>query len=325
MTSAKKKPPIRLSELSEEYEEETRGQPGELSYVNSGGAVDSTGSDGRDWKGIVGGIIVSVFLAGILILFLTPSKASIKVLDENIREVNNRVEDVLKKVDEVPADLTKKVDAAITEARSAKEALSGYVRKGEVALPDLSEFAKKSDLPSPDQFAKKSDLDQLATSADINSLRSEIARLDKRLSALEVGSPSSSATETTRWRYDAYVEGSQGIAAVIQDVSPWRIEEEGIYEITLDIEWEAGYPTNEREYLSITLTPRDRDATVYVDEDSTWLETVRPSFREWDTYVATRRDGTARRITFEYPYDLDVGGPNAGSQRLYLEMELVYE
>lgn len=204
----KKKPPINLSELNEEFgeEEEERGRPGELSYVDprkrNGGSVSSGSYEGRDWKGLVGSLIIAVFLAGVLILFLTPSKASIKTLDDNVREVAGRVEEVSTKVDKSLTDALNKADTAITEARSAKNALDGYVR-----TDVLASYATKdqlSSVASPDlsAYVKASDLGALA--ARISELESDVSELGSSGSSSSGSSGSSSGPSigfsvTPRW------------------------------------------------------------------------------------------------------------------------------
>lgn len=167
MTNGKKKPPISLSELEERgVEAPERGEPGGLSYVEEhGGHSGSEPYVGRDWKGLAGAIAAAVFIAGLLILFLTPSTGNIKTLDENIREVVSRVERVSTKMDKASADLDKRIDTAITEARSAKTVLGDYAKKSDIKAPDLSAYAKKTELPAPPDlsgYAKKTDLPDLS-------------------------------------------------------------------------------------------------------------------------------------------------------------------
>ena len=326
MSTGKKKPPIDLRDLEvdedEPEEESGRGRPGNLTYMERRGRNDEDTRTPHDWWGIVAGVVISVFLAGVLIFVATPSKKDITTLQDNQKELAGQSTTIQKEVqtnvDKSLVDLQNKVDTAVTEARSAKSSLDAYALKSSIpAAPNMSEYARKSDVPTA------SDLSQYATKADVTALQTTITALQKQVDALG-SSDSITGSDFVRWNYEVLIDSSVGATGEITSVLPRIIEEDGYYDLVLDIEWDVTPAATAREYLSIVLTPRDRGSAVFIDEGSTYLEMVKPSIRGWDTFVDTNRDGTTRRIVFEYPYDLDLSS-GLMSQRLTLEMDLVYE
>lgn len=322
MVNRAKKPPIELRSLGDEEGviDQERGNPGELGYATRGGGPEGGGGDdypteGRDWKGLLGSAIFAIFVAGLLLLFLTPSKASIKTLDENFLEIADRVEEVAVEVDAL-GSLSERVDAAVTEARSAKEALSGYAKKSEVSVPDLVGYAKSSDLTG------------LAKESDLSALQDAIADLEAQVSDLEDEVTSSSVystSDTTRW--DMSVSVPSGLD-VEYSFYPRPIEEDDFYELDLDV-YSSSELTNARRDLVITLTLHDRGAQVFVDEANTYIEDWSSHasvsvYEDWYTTVDTqRRDDAVRRIKFESTYKLNFTQAMVdGVQPLRIELEL---
>lgn len=323
-----KKPPIRLEDIEAGSQKEEKG-PGELTYVEKRKESSGMSSEEKSWKRWLPAF-VAVFFAGILVFGFSATKSDVTILDANIREVNDRVVAVDGQIASIAegvesyAGLAEKIDTALVAARSAQGAFKDYVRRDEVPVfPDLSQYVTKGEISEGTDV----DLSGYVKKTELPNYDKGLSALEDRVTVLESGAGNGPAAplEGVRWDHEVVVEGNEKVTAEITDVYPWKIEEEGYYELTLDIFWEAGASTSARERLFIDLTPRDRTAGVRVDEGSTWLETVRPSIREWDMRVYSRSDGTIRRITFTYPWDLDVGGANAGSQRLDLELNLVYK
>lgn len=317
----KKKPPIDLNELSEEYEGEDEveeSQPGELEYLSprrrEGSRGYDNGASGRDWKGLAGCLIAATVVAGLLLLFLTPSKASIKTLDENIQEVNSRIEAVGSRLDSGLAGLNQKAAATSAVAQSAKDALSTYMKRDELATT----YANQAEALTP------ADLGGYAKASDVTPLTVAIAALETRIKSLEEeAEEAAAATEGIPWTISAAVPVNWAGTAYVTSY-PWLVEEEGYYELTLELAWNAGAAKIPAGGLSVVLTPRDRRTGAFVDDRSSWAA-IYPAGKDWNVVVRSLPDGSVRQVSFVYPSQVEVGGAVAGSVVYTLDMYLAYE
>ncbi len=337
MVNPKKKPPIDLNELAEEGLEEGEeqgskaAQPGKLSYMEKPQPRYTTNEvvGGRDWKGLFGGVIVAVVLAGILIFVATPSKKDITTLQDNQKElvaqITSSVAAVKSAADAAVKPFTDQVNTAISEARSAKSSLAAYALKTDLSpyalkadtkVPDLSQYALKSELPAA------TDLSGYAKTTDVAST---VAALQAQIDALKEDS-SPTTTDTTRWNVDISTSAGFTVSLV---TFPSRVEEDDYYEV--DITIERATPAKISAPLTITLTPVSRTASVFINEGNTYVEdwsTTVYTHSSWTTTVSAARDGAVRRITFTSTYTLPAQTVNAENiyyNDIELELSLAYK
>ncbi len=329
-----KKPPINLLALEEEINtssktgesEKPEHEPGELGYLKAGPrSGDMNTFEGRDWWGLVTTLIIAMVISGALLLGLTPSKKDIRTLQANEEVLEERV-GVLETPVGAAGDLLTKVNTAVEEARSAKMALAGYVRKGEVSAPDLSGYALKSDLITMDllEYVKVSELD---------SLRGVVSSLQAQVRTLEVEEEevlAVAAYEDVRWTtLTSFKHALSDAHKYLEvEVTPFRVGPgEDYYELRL-IFANTGATTivNAHPVVLIVLTPRD---DVVVDRGAPSLVTDTYPYPYWDTDVVTRsRRGVevTRQIAFESEQNAFVINLEPGRTLVFdLELELFYK
>lgn len=295
MEQRRKTPPINISELKKE---EVSSQRGPLSYVDE----DKKKLTGNSPKKIdVQQVLISAVISLLLVLLLTTTMSASKrdalTLLDNQKELETRL-------------------------AATSDSVSAQVGRIDSVINTMGEYAKKSDLSNVDLSGMEKSISGILGRLDgLEDYEGKIDGLISRIEALEVeeeAEEEAATVEECRWDAHAYLSGgSSGSWVDVNVIYPRIIEEEDYYE--LELEYEV-LNLDSSWYLSVELTPRDRGAKVYIDEDNTWIEIIGHHTGEWDMDVRTNRDGSVRKITFEYPYKL-----NQLSEILELELCLTYK
>ena len=181
------------------------------------------------------------------------------------------------------------------------------------------------------------------TKADLNSLQSQLNDLEALVANLSVSNGGSNGTvyvgEVSRWDFDSLtiLGCTDDYTFEVVSKSPSRVEEEDLYEITVEITntdttiynatnttaWDAATIALNHE-LEIILSPRDY---CMVDDSITYLDSDGYPYLSWDADFVTRtREGqeVCRRITFtSETYNFGSLLPG-GSLELDLVFELYY-
>lgn len=335
MVSGRKKPPIRLDEL--EDAESTSGtdsearRPGELSYTSEKTA--SAGSDIRSkdrmsWRPVLLGVMVSVIFTGILVFGFSASKTDVKALVANDKDLSASTSARLASIDASLAKALKEVDTAITESRSAKSVLDGYVKKTDAATivnlsnyvtrSELSTYALKTDIPAPANVS--------ALTLKVGTLEATVADLQAKVKDLTAVTEQANAYvgATTRWTSTVSFVGGDPTGITLW-LDHDRIEEDDFYELTLGLENTTADPITISPIFEIILTPRDY---VVIDEKATYMDSDSSPFVDWNVDVLSRtRNGieVVRRLVFTSDRYSSFIIPAGNVVEFDLVMELAYK
>jgi len=202
--------------------------------------------------------------------------------------------------------------------------LSDYVTKG-----DFSKFATQDDLTGytlTDDLPGAVDLSGYVAQGELTGEDGILARLDA-LEDEETASSDGYVEDTTRWRFQEIELTDDVPDGVSIGVSSYdRIEEEGLYDIEIEIRYSdpGAVPTVTFESgIEMILVPTEY---VSVNGSATYLDSDDSPWLVWDAdFVVREREGVdvCRRIIFEsddYLWELADGD----EIELNLVLELVY-
>ncbi len=279
MSNGRKKPPMGLND----GEEEPQDQSGELGYAGSAPPRRPSGPAPKGGSSLLPaafGAFIAFGLAAAMILTYTAPKGDIVQFYGEFEDLRKQVTEEVMPQTEAAENLSEQVDTAVAEAASAKNALEGYVKKGEIPT---------------DGLATQSQLDN-----SVEALQARIDALELLIEEEEQNEEEGSGVfgGATRWSID-FVSDPELPGNVYLRIDSDRIEESGIYDLELTVENHSDTDPFELDsFFELYFLPRDY---VQVDEYETYLDSDRAPFIGWRSDFETRlRDGVdvTRRIEF---------------------------
>jgi hypothetical protein len=214
---------------------------------------------------------------------------------------------------------------SFSDTYAQKSELSNYVTKG-----DFSKYATKDELPDLTLYYTQEEIDALLADVPSEVDLSGYYTKDEVDDLLSGESGGVYLGDTTRWRFQEIGFTDDVPDGVSIRVSSYdRIEEEGLYDIEVDIRYSD--PTSDDTAPDVTfesgiemiLVPTDY---VSINGDATYLDSDDAPWLAWDAdFVVREREGAdvCRRIIFksdDYVWELEDGD----EIELPLVLELVY-
>lgn len=164
-------------------------------------------------------------------------------------------------------------------------------------------------------------------SVELTTMQSRLNDLSTRLAALEgTGGNGVIPDETTRWSWrkcQVYsLADVSEVQVVVYDTDPRRIEEEGLYDVSILLENQGNSTVNLVDAeIELVLEPRDY---CMIDEDNTYLDSDSAPWLWWETdFVIKVREGrdVCKSIAFiSDKYSFGELGPHE-----WIELELILE
>jgi len=256
--------------------------------------------------------ITQIIIGGILSLVICWGMISVLGVPKNAyQEDITRLENDFVTARQTDKDLADQIGALNTNAEST------YAKKAEIA--GLSNLPATVDSKLAGYDAKFANYQ-----TELDAMKATLAEL----SLIDEEGEAIVSEEDTRWTFkDPSITTTTPYSFLQIDLDYDRIEEEGLYDIELEIYNSSTTVTanlNNAE-LSLVLQPRDY---VPINEDDTYLDSDNYPWLDWDTdFVIKTRENVevCRRITF-YAENADLGDlPPENTMKLDLILELYYK
>lgn len=142
------------------------------------------------------------------------------------------------------------------------------------------------------------------------------------------GSSGSCPTESVRWIFDTpeivWTTGSPDPTGITVDIDQDRIDESGLYDVTVGIFNTSGGPWTMNNKIRLVMNPRDE---ALLNEKTTYLDTDQAPWVYWDAEFITReREGceVTKRVEFESEDEFTYTIANNSYKEIKLVLELYY-
>ena len=305
MSETTKKPPMRVSELGKVPE--TKKEPGELTYTSNPLAKKKKGKQKGSVESILLSALVAFLFSTVLVFFYCAPKDGLQVTNDNIIEVNERLEafkaELTPKFDKIYEEL----NLSIAESRGAKSALDGYVKKGEIVIPDFD----TTGLATEESLKETRDL-ALAVRDEVN------LKLQEFSSSLSDYSWSS----YTGWDSSIrFITGSNDVDIEFIPIRP--IDKTGSYDLSIRLKNKTDHEVKFSPTFQVDLIP---EKYIPLNKSITSLYTKAggvawtPNFENW----SKSGEDVITRITFKSSVFKDVIIPANSYIDIPLVLDLAY-